>query len=110
MTDLRQPRRAVPAWIIPWLLVALFVQAGATGGNEGEGAGGGGSDLVGLGLLLGGVVVGAVVMLIVGYVVLRWRAGPAPAEVPGDWWTCRSCGAANIAGSPRCHACGAWPR
>jgi hypothetical protein len=117
MADRRRRRGAergqtalVPTWVVPLLLVALPVLVAATGGDDGTGAGGGGGPFGGMLLLLAGIVVGAVAVLAVGYLVLRWRAGPAPAEIPGEWWTCRSCGAANIAGSPRCHACGAWPR
>ncbi|NJD28441.1 MAG: hypothetical protein FIA92_09100 [Chloroflexi bacterium] len=118
MADRRRRRGAerghtaqVPTWVVPLLLVALPILMAATGGDDGTGGGaGGGSPFGGMLLLLGGIVVGAGAVLAVGYLVLRWRAGPAPAEVPGEWWTCRSCGAANIAGSPRCHACGAWPR
>jgi len=104
-------RRAgrVPAQLVPLLVVALLVLAAATGDDEGSG-GGGGLSFEGILLLLGGIVVTAVAALAVGYVILRWRAGPAAAEIPGEWWTCQSCGAANIVGSPRCHACGAWPR
>lgn len=102
--------RLGPARVVPLLVVALLVLAAATGGDEGSGVGGGGTSLEGILLLIGGIVVTAVAALAVGYVILRWRAGPAAAEIPGEWWTCQSCGAANIAGSPRCHACGAWPR
>jgi len=96
--------------MVPLLFLALVVLTGATGGDDGSGGGGGGAPWGDLVLLLGGVVVGALALLAVGYLVLRWRAGPAPAEVPDEWWTCPACGAANIVGSPRCHACGAWPR
>ncbi len=99
-----------PRWVVPLLLIALVVLSGATGGNDSGGGSGGSAPLGGILLVLGGVVVGAAMALVVGYLVLRWRAGPAPAEVPGEWWTCATCGAANIVGSPRCHACGAWPR
>jgi hypothetical protein len=107
----RSPARPVPPWVVPLLLLALVALTGATGGDDGAGGGGGsGFDLGTIGPLLIGVVVGAAAVLAVGYLVLRWRAGPARAEAPGEWWTCPKCGAANIVGSPRCHACGAWPR
>jgi hypothetical protein len=110
MSD-RAAARLVPPWIVPLLLLALVTMTGAKGRDEGAGGGGGiGFELGTIGLLLIGVVVGAAAVLAVGYLVLRWRAGPPPAEVPDDWWTCPTCGAANIVGSPRCHACGAWPR
>jgi hypothetical protein len=103
----RPPPRLVPPWAIALLLPALVVLMGATG--QDEGSAGGGLELGSLALLLVGVLAAAILVLAAGYLVLRWRAGPAPAEVPGDWWTCAACGAANIGGSPRCHACGAWP-
>ena len=78
----------------------------------GEGSGGGGSG-VNLGALLPIVailVVGGVILLIAAFVVLRrTSATPVPAD-PGEWWTCRNCGKANVVGSARCYACGAWPR
>ncbi|HSL98011.1 MAG TPA: hypothetical protein VK831_05520 [Candidatus Deferrimicrobiaceae bacterium] len=105
-----RPVRPVPLWVVPLLLVALVILTGATGGNEGGGSGGGGVEWGTILLLLAGAVVGAASVLVVGYLVLRWRAGPAPVGTPGEWWSCPACGAANIVGSPRCHACGAWPR
>lgn len=105
----RAPARPVPAWTVPLLLLALVVLSGATGVDDGA-ASGGGTPLASIGLLVIGVIVGVAAVVVIAYLILRWRAGPTPAEIPGDWWTCPSCGAANIVGSPRCHACGAWPR
>lgn len=109
MADQRS-KRPVPPWIVPLLLVALLVLTGATGGNEGGGSAGGDAPWGTILLLLAGAIVGAATVLVVGYLVLRWRAGPTPVEAPGEWWSCPACGAANIVGSPRCYACGAWPR
>lgn len=71
--------------------------------------GGGGLDLGALLPIVGIVVVGGVILLIAAFVVLRrTSAAPVPAD-PGEWWTCRNCGKANVVGSARCYACGAWP-
>jgi hypothetical protein len=79
----------------------------------GEGSGGGGGGGLNLGALLpivAIVVVGGVILSIAAFVVLRrTSATPVPAD-PGEWWTCRNCGKANVVGTARCYACGAWPR
>lgn len=91
------------------LLVAAFVILAATNPEPGSGGSGGTGSGDMLLLVVAGVVGAAVTLPIVAFLVLRWRAGPAQPEAPGEWWACRSCGAMNIAGSPRCHSCGAWP-
>jgi hypothetical protein len=78
--------------------------------NAPQGSGGGGGLDVGLLLpVLLVAVAGAAIALVAAYLVLRRRASApfAPSE-PGEWWTCAKCGKANVAGSPRCFACGTW--
>ncbi len=75
-----------------------------------DGAGGAGFDLAGLLPLAAAVVVGGILALALVLLVMRRRLpGPLAQAGPGEWWTCRQCGATNIAGSPRCYSCGAWP-
>jgi len=70
---------------------------------------GGGLDLGGLLPFLAAAVIGALLALVAAFVVLGRRStGPLAPVDPGDWWTCRSCGKANVVGSPRCYACGTW--
>lgn len=70
---------------------------------------GGGLTLDALLPIVAIVGVGGVILLIAAFVVLRrTSAAPMPAD-PGEWWTCRNCGKANVVGSARCYACGAWP-
>ena len=61
-------------------------------------------------ILLAALVGGGLVALAVAYVVMRRRAAVpfVPAEPAGEWWVCRTCGKQNVAGSPRCYACGTW--
>lgn len=90
------------------LLVAAFVILAAVSNPE-PGPSGGGAGSGNVLLLVVAALVGAAITLpIVAFLVLRWRAGPAQPEPPGEWWACRACGAMNIAGSPRCHSCGEW--
>lgn len=69
----------------------------------------GGIDLGGLLPILAVVIVGGLLALLaLALVVTRRPSGPLAAADPGEWWTCRSCGKANVVGSPRCYDCGTW--
>lgn len=71
--------------------------------------GGGSLDLGALLPIAGAALAGATIALIAGFLVLRRRTGgPVAAADPGEWWTCRNCGKANVIGSPRCYGCGTW--
>ena len=71
--------------------------------------GGGGLDLGALLPFLAAAVIGGLLALVAAFVVLgRRSSGPLAPVDPGEWWTCRSCGKANVVGSPRCYACGTW--
>ena len=74
-----------------------------------QGAGSGGllgDPLLGL-ILIGGLVVAVVILLGAAYVLFRTRS---PKVIPPSegWWTCTKCGAGNMDGSARCHACSTW--
>jgi hypothetical protein len=70
-------------------------------------AGGGGVLANIVPLLVIALVVGVVVAAGAAYVLFRTRGTPvAPAS--DEWWTCSNCGAGNVVGSARCHACSTW--
>lgn len=74
-----------------------------------KGGSGSGSNFLAdiLPLLIVALVVGALVAAGAAYVLFRTRGAPvAPAS--DEWWTCSSCGAGNVVGSARCHACATW--
>jgi len=48
------------------------------------------------------VLVGAVVIL------FRTRGAVTPPASSEGWWTCSNCGAGNMDGAARCHACSTW--
>jgi hypothetical protein len=72
-------------------------------------AGGGVLDGI-LGLLLLGVLVLAVLVAVAaaGVILYRTRGSRVPRTLEEGWWTCQSCGAGNIDGAARCHACATW--
>jgi hypothetical protein len=75
-----------------------------TPGNGGAG----GIDAFGI-LLIAGLALAIVVAIGAGIILFRTRgvarAAPPPAE---GWWTCGNCGASNMDGAARCHACATW--
>ena len=74
----------------------------------GAGSGGGGDLLTGLGpLLLVALVIAVVVAGAAALILFRTRAAPVTSSSEG-WWTCSSCGAGNMDGAARCHACATW--
>jgi hypothetical protein len=80
-----------------------------SGGGASAGGGTGGTVLATLApLLLVGLAV-AVVVLVGGAIVLfRTRGAVAPPASAEGWWTCANCGAGNLDGASRCHACSTW--
>jgi hypothetical protein len=79
------------------------------GGDAGS-DGGGGFNVGALLPILGVVAVGGAILLVAAFVILRRTSKPLVPADPGEWWTCRTCGKANVVGSARCYACGAWQR
>jgi hypothetical protein len=77
--------------------------------TPGSAAGGGAMDgILGL-LLLGALGLALVIAVAAAAVILyRTRASRAPRTPEEGWWTCQSCGAGNIDGASRCHACATW--
>lgn len=72
------------------------------------GSAGGGGVLGGiLPLLVIALVVGVLVAASAAYILFRTR-GTTVAPASDDWWTCSNCGAGNVVGSARCHACATW--
>ena len=90
-------------------IVAFIVLTGAgpttNGGDQG---GGGGGFLSGLGPLLAvALVIGIVLAAVAALILFRTRGASVPPATD-DWWTCANCGAANMDGAARCHACSTW--
>ena len=80
-----------------------------SGGGASSGGGTGGSLLSTLGpLLLVGLAIALVVVVGAAVVLLRTRAAVTPTASPEGWWTCTNCGAGNLDGASRCHACSTW--
>ena len=108
----------------PALAIAAFVLLGAgappapatepgTGFIDGPtpggvGAGGGGDLLAGLGpVLLLALAIAVVIAVAAALILFRTRGAPVTSSSEG-WWTCSSCGAGNMDGAARCHACATW--
>jgi len=74
----------------------------------GGGSGGGilGDGILGL-ILIGALIVAVVVVIGAAYVLFRTRGSKVVPPSEG-WWTCTKCGASNMDGSARCHACATW--
>jgi hypothetical protein len=113
MRSARAARFGRVAVVLAGLLMAV---AGAVPvvvlGASGDSGGGGGRPPFDPLALVPYVVVGlAGITALAGiaYLVLRRQAGPPLASESNEWWTCASCGATNIDGSPRCYACGTLP-
>lgn len=92
---------AAPPPAVPLPILEL-VDAPAQGG-------GGAGDLDAFGILLFvGLALAVLAAIGAAFVLFRTRgakAAPPPSE---GWWTCSSCGAANMDGAARCHACATW--
>lgn len=75
--------------------------------TQGNG-GAGGIDAFGI-LLLGGLGLAVLAAIGAGIILFRTRgvAKAVPPPVEG-WWTCANCGAGNMDGAARCHACATW--
>lgn len=86
--------------------------AGALVDAPTQGGGGGGILDGGLGLLLlAGLGIAILIAVAAAAVVLfRTRASKLPTGSAEGWWTCASCGAGNLDGAARCHACSTWRR
>jgi hypothetical protein len=85
--------------------VRSFVDASSPGGGNG---GGGAGLLATLGpLLLVALVVLVVVAAIAAFILFRTR-GTTTVTTSEGWWTCPKCGAGNMDGAARCHACSTW--
>ena len=73
-----------------------------------QGAGGAGGLFGGLGwILIVGLAIAAVALVLAAIVLFRTRGSKAAPPSEG-WWTCGKCGAGNMDGSARCHACATW--
>lgn len=73
-----------------------------------QGAGGAGGLFGGLGwILIVGLAIAAVALILAAIVLFRTRGSKTAAPSEG-WWTCANCGAGNMDGSARCHACATW--
>src|SRR5262249_53999289 len=79
-------------------------------GRATSGGGGGGAlNLTGVLPILAAGLGGAGILGVAVVLILRRQASrPAAPADPSEWWTCKSCGANNVIGSPRCYSCGAW--
>ena len=58
-------------------------------------------------LLIVGLVAAVVVFVFAAVVLFRTRASKVAPPSEG-WWTCGNCGAGNMDGAARCHACATW--
>ena len=113
----RLTRLAGPALAI----VALTVLLGAVAPGQADlgsspqlidaptpGSGSGGGLFGGLGwLLIVGLAIAAVVFIAAAVVLFRTRVSKVASPSEG-WWTCANCGAGNMDGAARCHACATW--
>lgn len=73
-----------------------------------QGAGGAGGLFGGLGwILIVALAVAAVALILAAVVLFRTRGSKATPPSEG-WWTCANCGAGNMDGAARCHACATW--
>lgn len=73
-----------------------------------QGAGGAGGLFGGLGWILIVALAAAVVVLVLAAFVLFRTRGSKATQLSEGWWTCANCGAGNMDGAARCHACATW--
>lgn len=110
-------RLAGPALAIVALTVLLGAvapgQAGIEAARQGidaptQGAGASGGLFGDLGWLLI-VALAAAAVIFMGAAVVLFRTRASKAAPPSEgWWTCANCGAGNMDGAARCHACATW--
>lgn len=80
-----------------------------SGGGASAGSGSSGSFLSDFGpLLLIAVAVAVVVLVAAAVLLFRTRGAVTPPASSEGWWTCSNCGAGNMDGAARCHACSTW--
>lgn len=73
-----------------------------------QGAGGADGLFGGLGwILIVALALAAVALVLTAIVLFRTRGSKEPPPSEG-WWTCANCGAGNMDGAARCHACATW--
>jgi hypothetical protein len=79
------------------------------GGDASSGGGIGGTFFSDFGpLLLIALVIAVIVLIAAAVIVFRTRGAVTPSASSEGWWTCSNCGAGNMDGAARCHACGTW--
>ena len=80
-----------------------------SGGDAAAGGGTGGTFLSDFGpLLLIGLAIAVVVLVAAVVILVRTRGAVTPPSSSEGWWTCSNCGAGNMDGAARCHACSTW--
>lgn len=67
----------------------------------------GGLDGLGL-VLVAGLAIGVLALLAGAVILFRTRGAKAVPPTSEGWWTCPNCGAGNMDGAARCHACSTW--
>ena len=85
--------------------IAPILDLAPPGGQEGGPAANGILGPVLLAALGLAVIVAAGAAAVILY---RTRGSRVPRTPEEGWWTCQSCGAGNIDGAARCHACATW--
>ena len=96
---------SAPAAFQPATIHSLAEQ----GGGASSGGGTGGTPFSGLGpLLVIALAIAVVIVAAAAFILLRTRSSVAPPASAEGWWTCPKCGAGNLDGAARCHACSTW--
>jgi hypothetical protein len=94
-----------PAALAPGLILDL----NESGGGASSGGGTGGTFLADFGpLLLIGLAIAVIVLIAAAVILFRTRGAVTPPVSSEGWWTCSNCGAGNMDGAARCHACSTW--
>jgi hypothetical protein len=94
-----------PAALAPGSILDL----NESGGGASSGGGTGGTLLSDFGpLLLIGLAIAVVVLVAAVVILVRTRGAITPPASSEGWWTCSNCGAGNMDGAARCHACSTW--
>lgn len=73
-----------------------------------QGAGSTGGLLGGFSWLLVVALAMAIVVFVAAALVLFRTRGSKAVPPSEGWWTCANCGAGNMDGAARCHACATW--
>lgn len=80
-----------------------------SGGGASSGGGTGGTFFSDFGpLLLIGLAIAVIVLVAAVVILFRTRGAVTPPVSSEGWWTCSNCGAGNMDGAARCHACSTW--